>query len=98
MSGAKDFISNGKEEAEISFGSDLMPLVTGMGCSLTAVVAAYRAVSSNDFLSAKIATQYFGLCGMIARTKSHHPGSFRCEFIGALHEADFNKMRDFYKE
>ena len=95
VSGAIDYISNGEEELEINFGSDLMPLVTGMGCSLTAVVAAFRAVNSDDFESAKMATQYFGLCGMIARTKSHHPGSFRTEFIDALHYIDFKKMKHF---
>lgn len=48
ISGPIDFITDGKKEAEISFGSPLMSLVTGMGCTLTAVIASFRSVLNDS--------------------------------------------------
>jgi hydroxyethylthiazole kinase len=96
ISGPVDFITDGKLEAEVPFGSPLMPLVTGMGCTLTAVIAAFKGVSNNSFASAELATTYFGLCGQLAGNNAKHPGAFRTDFIDALHSADFDAMREFY--
>lgn len=59
VSGAKDFITNGEREDTLQFGSSLMPLVTGMGCTLTAVIAAFNAVISNAYEAAYLATANF---------------------------------------
>lgn len=95
VSGAIDFITDGMREADITFGSSLMPLVTGMGCTLTAVIAAFAGVSDDFFISAKLATTYFGLCGQLVGKNAKHPGAFRADFIDALHRADFEAMREF---
>jgi hydroxyethylthiazole kinase len=92
VSGPIDFITDGKKEAEIPFGSSLMPLVTGMGCTLTAVIAAFRGVLDNSFTSAELATAYFGLCGQLAGKKANHPGTFRTAFIDALHKANLGEL------
>ena len=96
VSGPVDFITDGKREAELSFGSSLMPLVTGMGCSFAAVVAAFKAVIDDPFESAKIATAYFGICGQLAAINTSSPGSFRVTFIDQLHQSDLIKMRGIY--
>ena len=96
VSGPVDFITDGKREAELPFGSSLMPAVTGMGCALTAVIAAFRGVEADSFESAKLATAYFGLCGQLADKKLVGPGTFRTNFIDTLYAADFEKMRKIY--
>jgi hydroxyethylthiazole kinase len=92
VSGPIDFITDGKREAEAPFGSSLMSLVTGMGCALTAVIAALRGVLNDSFKSAELATLYFGLCGQLAEKRTQHPGTFRSAFIDALYEADFENI------
>lgn len=94
VSGAQDFITDGKREEILSCGSKTMPLITGMGCSLTAVIAAFRAVHSDSFEAAKLAVAYFGLSGQVVECFARGPGSFRVEFIDYLNKPNWNKMRE----
>ncbi len=98
VSGQVDFITNGKKEAEIPFGSPFMPLVTGMGCTLTAIISVFRGVLNDSFESAQLATIYFGLCGQLAEQQARYPGTFRTAFIDQLYEANFVKMRRLYEK
>lgn len=93
VSGEEDYLTNGQKEARLSFGSSLMPLVTGMGCTLTAVIAAFRAVISDAYEAAYLATAYYSLCGSIAAQKTNKPGSFRTLFIDELYSNDSVAMR-----
>jgi hydroxyethylthiazole kinase len=95
VSGAEDFIVHGQQQICLTFGSALMPLVTGMGCALTAIVAAFHAVTPDSFEAARLATVYVGLCGQLAETKAQKPSSFRSAFIDALYAADFEAMTPF---
>ena len=94
VSGERDIVTDGLREESLCFGSALMPLVTGMGCTLTAVIAAFRAVIPNSFKAAQLATAYFSLCGSLVARKTDKPGSFRTLFIDELYSADFIAMRD----
>jgi hydroxyethylthiazole kinase len=85
ISGPEDYVSNGKLHISLEYGSALMPLVTGMGCALTAVVAAFAAVEDDYFTAAKLATAYFGLCGEQAERVAKKPGAFRTAFIDAIY-------------
>lgn len=96
VSGEEDFISDGRQESFLAYGSPLMPLVTGMGCSLTGVIAAFRAVINNNYHAARLATAYFGLCGNLAAAKTDKPGSFRSVFLDEVYAANFEAMRAFY--
>lgn len=94
ISGEQDFVTDGQREDRLAFGSSLMPLVTGMGCTLTAVIAAFNAVINDGYQAARLATAYFSLCGSLAANKTDKPGSFRTFFIDELFAADFTAMRD----
>lgn len=93
VSGEEDFITNGNHEKHLTFGSSLMPLVTGMGCALTAVIAAFQAITTDSYQAACFGTAYFSLCGSLAETKATTPGSFRSLFLDELYRADFVDMR-----
>ena len=41
VSGSIDFITNGKKEGKVPYGSSLMSYVTGMGCILSAVISPF---------------------------------------------------------
>lgn len=88
VSGKEDYITDGLRHEILHYGSPLMPLVTGMGCTLTAVVAAFRAILPDSFDAARLATAYFGLCGNRAEEKASTPGAFRTAFIDALYSLD----------
>jgi hydroxyethylthiazole kinase len=94
VSGAEDFITDGRNEEMLSSGSEIMPLITGMGCSLTAGIAAFRAVNPNSFEAAKSAVAFFGLSGQVVGEFVKGPGSFRVEFIDYLNKPNWNKMEE----
>lgn len=98
VSGQCDLVTNGKIDKSINFGSRLMSLVTGMGCVLTAVIAAFRSVRSNSFEASVLATSYFGLCGNLSEQKASAPGSFKACFIDELHMANFGAMERIYDQ
>ena len=85
VSGKEDYVTDGQRQETLQFGSSLMPFITGMGCTLTAVVAAFRAIQADSYDAARFATAFFGLCGNIAEQKAKAPGSFRTAFIDALY-------------
>jgi hydroxyethylthiazole kinase len=92
ISGATDIVVEKARTQTLSFGSPLMPRVIGMGCTLTAVIAAFHAVERDSFSAAILGTAYFGLCGEQAAQKTKTPGSFKAAFIDSLYEPDFDMM------
>ncbi|MEO0498799.1 MAG: hydroxyethylthiazole kinase [Pseudomonadota bacterium] len=84
VSGPIDFITDGARSASITGGSEIMPKVTALGCSLTALVGAYAAVSPG--MAATIAAfVHFAEAGERAATNSKGPGSFSVAFLDTLH-------------
>lgn len=84
VSGPEDFITDGMRAASIAGGSELMPLVTALGCSLTAVVGAYAAVAPP--LEACVAAfSHFAEAGARAGETASVPGSFSVSFLDQLH-------------
>ncbi len=96
VSGAIDYITDGTRSKKISFGSPIMKNVTGMGCAMTAVIAAMLTVKEHPFEASVIGSQYFALCGELASLNCKHPGSFKSAFIDELHRANFDLMRKLY--
>lgn len=92
VSGEEDYVTDGKQQQSLTFGSSIMPLVTGMGCTLTAVVAAFRAVIPDSFNAAYLATAYFGLCGTLTERKAQSPGAFRSTFIDMLYTTELELL------
>jgi hydroxyethylthiazole kinase len=84
MSGAIDIIADANESVTIARGSEHMQRVTGTGCLLTAVVAAFNAVSSDRLLASSTACLFYALCGERAASRATGPGSFRVAFLDAL--------------
>jgi hydroxyethylthiazole kinase len=85
VSGKTDIIVDKESIDQLKRGSPFMPTITGTGCLLTAVIAAFHAIEKNRFEAAKIATLFYGICGEIAENKAIGPGSFRTQFLDALH-------------
>ena len=87
ISGQRDFISDGKTVLTVDGGSPLMPLITGMGCSASAVTGAYAACSE-PLVAAAAAMAVFASAGEKAAKKAAGPGTFLPHFLDELYAVD----------
>jgi len=85
ISGAEDFITDGDTVLSVKNGSPLMPKVTGMGCTATAIVAAFAAVNPDFLHAAANAMAIMGIAGEIAAKESTGPGSLQLHFLDVLY-------------
>ncbi|MFP7671902.1 hydroxyethylthiazole kinase [Marivita sp. S0852] len=83
VTGPVDLVTDGTRSAHVTGGSDIMPLVTALGCSQSALMGAYAAVGS-PFDAALGALAHFKVAGSAAAAKAQGPGSFQMHFIDAL--------------
>jgi hydroxyethylthiazole kinase len=84
VSGETDVIVQGDHVALFKRGTALMPMITGTGCLLSAVVGAFHAVEPDPYLAATFAAVFYGVCGEMAADHARGPGSFKPHFLDAL--------------
>lgn len=84
ITGNVDFVTDGLRAARVSGGSDLMPRVTALGCSLTCLVGAFAAVVEDPFDATLAALAMFAAAGETAGAAADGPGSFGWRFLDAL--------------
>jgi hydroxyethylthiazole kinase len=85
VSGAEDFITDGTTDVRLLGGSPLMPRVTGMGCTATAMVGAFAAVSPTPLRAATGGMAAMKVAGELAAGQAEGPGSFVPCFLDALY-------------
>ena len=83
ITGSVDFVTDGKQSAQLAGGSELMPQVTALGCSLTALMGGYAAVAP-AFEAAVAACAHFKAAGSEAAKHAEGPGSFQVHFLDTL--------------
>lgn len=94
VSGAIDVVVKRGSIRHLSFGLPLMQRITGMGCALSSIIAAFCSVETDLFQASLLATAFYSLCGEQAAQKTSCSGSFRAAFLDALYNPDFNFMRE----
>ncbi|MGI6342256.1 MAG: hydroxyethylthiazole kinase [Bacteroidales bacterium] len=90
VSGETDYITDGSKSAFIENGSPMMVKVTGMGCTATAIVAAFAGTLKNPFDAGVAGMAVMGVAGELAAKKSEGPGSLQLIFLDTLY--NLNKM------
>jgi len=85
ISGEEDFITDGKTVYSVKNGSPLMPKVTGMGCTATAMVGAFAAVNKDMLVAATYAMTTMGVAGELAAQQAKGTGTMQLHFIDALY-------------
>lgn len=85
ISGAVDLIVRGDGVIRIANGHPLMPRVTGLGCTATALIGAFAAVNPSPFKAAAHAMAVMGIAGEIAAEQAQGPGTLQAYFIDALY-------------
>lgn len=89
VSGEIDRITDGSKIIEVHGGHKLMTLVTGIGCSATALTGACLAVAKSPLIGAVSAMALFASAGEKASKECQGPGSFLPHFLDELYSADF---------
>lgn len=89
LSGERDIVTDGRTAYRVSNGHEMMRLVTGAGCMLTALVSAYLAANPGQALDAALAAVCaMGVCGERAHARLK-PGegnaSYRNHLIDAVY-------------
>jgi hydroxyethylthiazole kinase len=85
VSGPTDLIVTESTVLRILNGHPMMPRVTGLGCSASAITGAFAAVSSSPTAAAAHAMALMGIAGEMAGERCTAPGTFQTLFLDALY-------------
>lgn len=88
VSGETDYIVDQERMLMTGNGHSMMTKVTGLGCTATALCAAFAAVQPNRFRATVSAMAVMGIAGEIAAGKSAGPGSMQVNFLDALYNLE----------
>jgi len=88
VTGAVDYVTDGKRLAAIGNGHPLMGRVTATGCGLTALVGATLGLGLSPFDATVHAIALYGIAGELAAEGAEGPGSFRVRFLDKLATLD----------
>ena len=96
ISGETDHIVRKDKTSWIKNGHELMPKVTGLGCTATALCGAFAAVA-DPFRAAVSAMAVMGIAGEIAAERSSGPGSMQVNFLDTLYNLDGKEIEQRLK-
>ncbi|KAK46076.1 hydroxyethylthiazole kinase [Caballeronia jiangsuensis] len=91
VTGQIDYVTDGRRVIALSNGSPLMTRVTGVGCALSATVAAFVGTASDrdEFWAATVAAiAYSTIAGELAARDAALPGSFAVAYLDRLASLD----------
>lgn len=87
VSGAVDMITDGTAIWRIENGDPMMPMVTGLGCTASAICGAFAAVAEEDAMGQAVASAMAvtAIAGEIAAGRAKGPGTLQLELYDALY-------------
>jgi len=88
VTGAVDYVIDGKGIVAVANGHPLMAKVAGLDCALTCLVGACCAVGQDDMNATVYAHAIMGLCGELAAAGAQGPATFRTRLIDTLYNLD----------
>ncbi len=94
ISGQTDYITDGKTTETVSNGNTLMARVTGMGCTATAIVAAFAAINRDMLQAATHGMAVMGISGEMAAAQSQGNGSMQVHFLDELFNMNGSTLRN----
>nr|WP_165093096.1 MULTISPECIES: hydroxyethylthiazole kinase [unclassified Caballeronia] len=92
VTGPTDYVTDGRRTVALSNGSPLMTRVTGVGCALSATVAAFVGVADSEdrWAATLAAVAYSSIAGELASRDAALPGSFAVAYLDRLASLDAN--------
>lgn len=86
VSGATDYITNGKRTVAMGYGAPIMKRVNIMGSTATAICAAFAAIEKEPLDAATAAMAITGIAGRAAAKDCNGPADFMNNFIDLLYK------------
>lgn len=86
ITGETDYIVSKGSIIQVENGHAMMPRVTGLGCTATAICGAFAAINSDYGTAAAHAMAVMGIAGEMAAETAKGPGSLLVNFIDALYQ------------
>ena len=94
VSGPVDLITDGATIVRVANGHPLLTRVTGAGCALGAVMAAFAAVTDDPLTAAVAASCAYGVAAEDAATGAAGPGSFAVALLDAVAALTPDRLTD----
>ena len=88
VSGVVDYVTDGDRVIAVAGGHPLMTRVTGVGCALGALLAAFLAVDPDPVSASVAASTVLAAAGEAAAERTAGPGSFATALLDQLHLVD----------
>lgn len=85
ISGETDIVISHNQEIHIKNGHPMMTKVTGLGCSATAIIGAFIAVTKNQLEGLVAASALLSIAGEIAARTAQGPGSLQMQILDKLY-------------
>lgn len=98
VSGETDYITDGETLRTVANGHPMMARVTGMGCTASAIVAAFAAINPNRLDAATHGMAVMGIAGEVAVRRSTGTGSLQVNFLDELYNLNGDTIRNNIKQ
>lgn len=92
VTGVEDVVTDGERVAVVHGGHPMMPMITALGCSATALVAACCAVEDDAFEASIAAMAMLASAGARAGAAAAGPGSLRVALLDELSQLDDERL------
>ena len=97
ITGEIDYIVSGESLISVKNGHPMMPRVTGLGCTATALCGAFAAINPDAALATAHAMAAMGIAGEMAAETAKGPASLQVNFIDALYQLSETDIQAFFK-
>ncbi|MFA6617787.1 MAG: hydroxyethylthiazole kinase [Candidatus Neomarinimicrobiota bacterium] len=97
ISGKIDHLNQGEKIITLEGGSDMMPKITGLGCTATALTAAFIAVNKDTLEAAASAMAVMGIAAEMAEEKASGPGTLQLHMLDAFYNMNENDIGKYLK-
>jgi hydroxyethylthiazole kinase len=94
VSGAVDHVTDGTRVLHLANGHPWLTQVTGAGCALGALMAAFAAVVDDALVAASAATATFTVAADIAAEQAKGPGTFAVALLDSLDALSPDQLSD----
>jgi hydroxyethylthiazole kinase len=97
ITGETDYIVSEHGMISVKNGDAMMPRVTGLGCTATALCGAFAAINPAHEMAAAHAMAVMGIAGEIAAENAKGPASLQINFIDTLYQLTEKHIQDYFK-
>jgi hydroxyethylthiazole kinase len=98
ITGETDYVVDKTGFIAIKNGHPMMPRVTGLGCTASALCGAFAAVNSRYAMAVAHAMAVMGIAGEIAAETAKGPASLQAGFIDALYCLTRDDIERYFRE